>query len=212
MRAAYGDQWIGEQRGRALALGWRVLSVFLALSLCACDDLPEEGVDGGDLEFLRPADRMVVDLLPPDLGPPEPEHPAFAVEMLAFVNEFRATGGTCGTESFPPVGPLALHQLLDLASQLHAEDMAEQGYFDHQSLDGRSPGDRITEVGYPWRAYGENIAAGQPNVERAFIDWVNSPGHCSNMLNGAFTELGVGYTYNPGDRFGHYWVQNFGTR
>ena len=183
----------------------------LSLLIVGCEG---ELDGGGDLESLTPLeDSGVVDEgLAPDLAPPPPDHPPFAVEMLELVNGFRAMGGTCGTESFPPVGPLTLHPLLDLSSQLHAEDMAAQGYFDHSSLDGRTPGDRITEVGYPWRAYGENIAAGQPNAARAFSDWVSSPGHCSNMLNGIFTELGVGYTFAASDRFKHYWVQNFGTR
>ena len=149
----------------------------------------------------------------PPPPPPPPPPPGFSPEslrLLELVNEFRATGGRCGGRMLPAAPPLQLDELLEEAAQLHAEDMAENNYFDHQSLDGRSPGDRISAVGYRWRGYGENIAAGQRSVEAAFQGWVDSPGHCANLLRGQFEEMGLGYAQGGG-RFGHYWVQKFAT-
>jgi uncharacterized protein YkwD len=36
-------------------------------------------------------------------------------------------------------------------------------------------------------------------------NWLKSPGHCKNIMNKAFKEVGVG-------RVGDYWTQNFGAR
>jgi len=111
----------------------------------------------------------------------------------------------------PPVGPLTLNHQLDEAALLHAQDMADQGYFEHVSLDGREPWDRMNDSGYFGSAYGENIAAGLPGVGATFDQWVNSPGHCSNMMSSDFRELGVGYHPQQGTQYTHYWVQNFGS-
>ncbi len=78
-------------------------------------------------------------------------------------------------------------------------------YFSHTRPDGSSC---FTAVRNPGRL-GENIAAGQWTPEEVVADWMNSPGHRANILNGKFTKLGVGYVYVPGDMYGHYWVQMF---
>ena len=92
----------------------------------------------------------------------------------------------------------------------HAVDMATQNYFSHTSLDGRSPWDRIDEAGYPHFGAGENIAAGQRTAEDVVTAWLNSPGHCRNIMNPSFDELGVGYAYDAASTYQRYWVQNFG--
>ena len=146
---------------------------------------------------------------PPMDPPPMTGFPDFAVAMLEYVNEFRSTGGTCGSTSLGSAPPLALNALLNQAAQAHAEDMGALNYFDHNSLDGRSPWDRIGATGYQGSAFGENIAAGRRSAQEAFTQWKNSPGHCSNMLNPNFNELGVGYANAPSSQYRHYWVQNF---
>jgi len=50
---------------------------------------------------------------------------------------------------------------------------------------------------------GENIAWGYDTSEAVVNGWMNSEGHRSNILNGNYTDIGIGY--NNG-----YWVQNFG--
>ena len=58
--------------------------------------------------------------------------------------------------------------------------------------------------------YAENIAAGQTDPARVVQAWVESPGHCLNLMDPRYRVLGVGYFFESGDRFGHYWTQNFG--
>ena len=89
--------------------------------------------------------------------------------------------------------------------------MGTRDYFSHTSLDGRSPGDRITAAGYDWRTYGENIAAGYGSPGAVVRGWIASPGHCRNLMSPAFTQLGVGYADVPGSTYGDYWVQKFAT-
>lgn len=146
-----------------------------------------------------------------EMGGVMEEHPTYAVQMLELVNRFRAEGGACGDQTLPAVPPLTLNATLDLAALLHAQDMAEQGYFEHVSLDGREPWDRMQDVGYSGRAFGENIAAGHASAGATFDQWRNSPGHCVNMLSPNFSELGVGYYAYQDSEYVHYWVQNFGS-
>lgn len=88
------------------------------------------------------------------------------------------------------------------AATLHAQDMVDQGYFSHTSLDGRTFGDRVTAQGYA-RPGGENIAAGQQTAQAVVDAWMASEGHRANILNCDFTAMGIG-------RVGNTWVQVFG--
>jgi uncharacterized protein YkwD len=88
--------------------------------------------------------------------------------------------------------------------------MAMRHYFDHTSPEGRGPSNRAAEAGYQSTFVGENIAAGQPDPARVVQAWTESPGHCVNMMDPRYRVLGVGYFFQSGDRFGHYWTQDFG--
>lgn len=95
-------------------------------------------------------------------------------------------------------GKLVLNAKLTVAARRHAEDMLRQGYFSHDSLDGRTAGQRIKAAGYVWRTYGENIAWGSgrrgspPNIMQL---WMSSPGHKRNILNPKFQEIGIGIAH-----------------
>jgi uncharacterized protein YkwD/chitodextrinase len=117
-------------------------------------------------------------------------------EVFDLVNQERAIVG---------LSPLSWDDRLFDAARGHSEDMAEQNYFSHDSLDGRSFSDRITEAGYPWNTCGENIALGYSTPQAVMNAWMNSPGHRNNILGSYFCDIGVGYA---GTR--HYWTQDFG--
>lgn len=130
-------------------------------------------------------------------------------EVLRLVNEARATARQCGTTSYAAAGPLRAEPRLTLASRAHAQDMGDQGYFDHQSLDGRSPWDRARAAGYT-SASGENIAAGYRTPADVVTGWLRSPGHCRNLMAAGARDLGVGLAEVPGSPYRFYWVQLFG--
>ena len=135
----------------------------------------------------------------------------FEDQVLVLVNQRRAAGATCGGAPYAPVAPLTMNGTLRTAARLHSQDMAAQNYFSHTSLDGRTFSQRMTNAGYagafPW---GENIAAGQPTPQAVVDAWMSSPGHCTNIMNGSYRAIGVGYAFRAGSTYGHYWTQDFG--
>jgi uncharacterized protein YkwD len=130
-------------------------------------------------------------------------------EMLSLVNDTRAAARDCGSTNYAAVQPLAWHCLLESAAQTHSSAMATNDFFDHTGLDNSSPGDRITAAGYAWRTYGENIAAGYGDAQAAMAGWISSPGHCANLMNPNFTQMGAASATNAGSTYGIYWTQNF---
>jgi uncharacterized protein YkwD len=131
-------------------------------------------------------------------------------EVLAAVNAARARPRDCGTRHFAAAPPLRLNRELDTAAIHHSTDMAQLRYFSHQARDGSVVGDRAQEAGYRWRTIGENIASGQESARDAVEGWLDSPGHCENIMNAAFTEMGIGYAINP-ERGRVYWTQVLAT-
>jgi len=142
------------------------------------------------------------------VGTPSTED-TFAHQVLYLTNlERRAQG----------LPPLKGEDSLARASFGHLLDMAMQNYFAHESLDGRSPWDRIEAEGYIFDVAGENIAAGYPTPRLVVDAWMASPGHRENILYTGFRELGVAYYFEQDDTYPgptgyyHYWGQDFGLR
>lgn len=125
--------------------------------------------------------------------------------LLQLVNGLRSRGCNCGADKMPPVGPLTWNGLLEKAAYDHSVDMALQHYFDHNGLNGSNPGSRLDAAGYHWNYYGENIAAGPADEQTVVLGWLNSPKHCHNMMDAAFTEVGVG-------RYNDDWTMELGSR
>jgi len=61
--------------------------------------------------------------------------------------------------------------------------MAEHNYFEHEDLSGRSPADRVRAVGYREKLVGENIAYGPKSAEEVVQGWLDSAGHCENIMD-----------------------------
>ena len=120
-------------------------------------------------------------------------------------------GACCGSNGcFEAAAPLALSENLQVAARLHARDMAEQGYFSHESPDGRTSMERMLAAGFGGCAFGENIAQGQTSPEAAVESWTTSDDHCANMLSPSFRSIGVGYAAGSEGGLSQLWVQNFG--
>lgn len=134
-----------------------------------------------------------------------------AAQMLALVNQARSEPRSCGGRPFGAARPVGWNGALEKAAALHAADMAENDYFSHAGRDGLTPAQRVTRAGYRYRMTGENIAAGQLAPEQAVAGWLKSPGHCANLMNSAYTDMGVAFAVNSASKMGVYWVQLFGT-
>jgi uncharacterized protein YkwD len=157
------------------------------------------------------SDWQVV-LARPVVMPPLPDWPDAGQQILALVNAARAQPRTCGTQAFGPAGPVTWNPQLGQAALAHSADMAQKHYFNHKQPDGSQPPDRATAARYPRRPVGENKASGQRTPAEAVASWLGSPGHCANIMNPGFTEMGAAYVVNPQNRSRTvYWTQVFGT-
>lgn len=148
--------------------------------------------------------------LPIVVGPaPTPTQPLVTAEAQSVLDATNAERVAAGCPA------LTLNAKLSQAAQLHAQDMLLNDFFSHTGSDGATIGTRVTRQGYHWRRVGENIAAGYPTASSTVEGWMSSPGHRQNLLNCSYTEMGVGYLYDPGDpgsqQWGYYWVQVFAT-
>jgi uncharacterized protein YkwD len=133
--------------------------------------------------------------------------PLLATRALQLVNEARARGSRCGERSFAPAPPVKLSGTLAGVALGHAADMAQHNYFEHQDLAGHSPADRVRAVGYPEKLVGENIAYGPKTAEEVVQGWLHSPGHCENIMDPRFAEMGIAYAAGRASKRGLYWVQ-----
>ena len=137
--------------------------------------------------------------------------PDFQARLLARVNQYRVAGASCRSAGqFSPALPLSWNGQLEQAAAGHSIDMAAQNYFSHTSLDGRTMVDRINATGYRWRNLGENIAAGFPTVNAVVDGWMASDGHCANIMNPAFQEVGVACVHSSTSTYSSYWTMNLG--
>ncbi len=87
----------------------------------------------------------------------------------------------------------------------HSRDMAQRNYFAHDTMGGGSFVSRIMAARYvnPHGAWsvGENLAWGTGSLSTpaaTLNDWMHSPGHRANILNGSFREVGIGVVLSGG--------------
>ena len=150
---------------------------------------------------------------PPPSPIPNDGSPTSALEdaVIAETNVRRAAGANCGGKIYPPAKPLSFHPSLRLSARGHSEDMVTKNYFDHIGLDGSTPTDRMKAAGYDTKSgyTGENIAAGNATAQATVQQWMDSPGHCENIMDAHYTLIGVGYAYNPSNKYRYFWTQNF---
>ena len=131
-------------------------------------------------------------------------------KLLEQLNTARRTARQCGSQSFAAAAPLQWNATLGSTAEAHSRAMANGNFFDHQDPDGRTPGDRAELAGYSGQRIGENIAAGLDTPNKVVDGWLASPGHCANLMNPQFTELGAAYANDPKSDAGIYWTAMFG--
>lgn len=126
----------------------------------------------------------------------DPEH---------FRDDYRCSfSGFSSSEKKPKI-PLLIHLGLTEAAHVHSDDMHDQGYFTHDSIDGTPWNVRIGRY-YPSGYVAENIANGYRDPFAAVIEgWMCSSGHRRNIMSSSYDELGAGVS-------GRYYTQDFGRR
>jgi uncharacterized protein YkwD len=135
--------------------------------------------------------------------------PTVRARVVELVNAARSTSRRCGSERFAAAPPLDVSRQLNDAAAAHARDMVRRKFFDHRGSNGSQPKDRVLRAGYQPRLTGENIALGPESAEEVVAGWLDSPGHCANIMDARFRDIGVGLS--TGRKRGQiYWVQTFG--
>lgn len=128
--------------------------------------------------------------------------PAY-MSLMSAVNDARAHPRMCGSQSFGAASPVQWNGRLERAAEGHTMDMVMHGYFAHVGSDGSTVGTRVSRVGYDWRRVGENLAHAYRPANEVVQLWLDSPGHCANLMHPGYSEMGV-------SEHDGYWTQVFG--
>ena len=101
------------------------------------------------------------------------------------VNSHRARAGQ---------GALSIDSRLTAAAQGHSDYMAREQIMAHAGAGSTDGGQRISNAGYRWTTWGENVAAGQKTPADVMAAWMNSSGHRANILQNRVAHIGVAAT------------------
>ncbi len=149
---------------------------------------------------------------------------------LDAINNARATEQDCGVKGIKSaVPPLTWSDALYKAAYEHSDDLAESNTFSHDGSGSNSDWtaqvqnlgkgstfiQRIENNEYVnWKSIGENIV-GATNLDlaqEAVDKWIDSDGHCANLMNPDYKDVGMGHVEKSGSALTHYWTQNFGAQ
>jgi uncharacterized protein YkwD len=114
--------------------------------------------------------------------PPSPPPASTSNDAIAITNQERANAG---------LAPLSANGSLNTAAAVHSADQAARNQMTHTGSNGSNAGDRIRAAGYQPSTWGENVAAGYSSASSVVAGWMGSSGHRANILNPAFTQIGV---------------------
>jgi len=120
--------------------------------------------------------------------------------VLCLINDQRIAHG---------VPRLVASAKLDRSAQGWTDSMVATDDFTH----GDAFMNRISAAGFDWSTVGENIATGYDTPAAVVRAWMASPGHCANILDPGYREVGTGLSARriprasprPGT-----WTQDFG--
>ncbi len=122
-------------------------------------------------------------------------------EVLTLVNQERARNGLPG---------LSWGSACEGPAQIRAGEIMSQ--YSHTRPDGSSWSTACAIPSYGGTT-GENLAAGNTTASPAAVvaTWMASDTHRQNILNGTFTNLAVGFVFDPSSPYRTYWSQIFST-
>lgn len=189
------------------ALPARLALLWITAALAACGG-------GGDAPATAPTPTPTP--APAPTGAPSAAStcglPDFVNAAMARINQWRAAGATCGARGvFAPAPALAWNNRLTQAADAHSQDMATHNLFSHTGSGGSTLGSRVSAAGYGWSSLGENIAAGQTGINQVVDGWIASEGHCANLLNPAFSEVGLAcVSGSASTTYRSYWTMDLG--
>jgi uncharacterized protein YkwD len=129
-----------------------------------------------------------------------------AVEQL---NALRRQAAPCAAAS-TVMQRLSWETKLAASAHEQAMDLAVQDRLSHVDSRNRGLGVRLRSVGYAAAGAGENLAAGQTDIEDALQAWLASPSHCANLMQPEYRDVGLACVQRRGSRYERFWVAHFG--
>lgn len=134
---------------------------------------------------------------PPATEPPAPVLPDYypgdmAQQILRLLNEERSKAG---------LGALSLSNTLSRISYVRATEISST--WSHTRPDGSSWSTVFDQYGVSWGGgIAENLAyISYSDAADVVTSWMNSSGHKANILNGSYSEIGVGIYYGGGNYY-----------
>ena len=214
--------YVGRLRERLQAAGYQAVKVrsirlvgaqdaeqaFAMLRSDYCSALLDNQF--ADIGIRRARNEWQVVLARPVLDAQLGDERSASKALLLQVNAARAKPRLCGRQRFAAARPLTWSTALGTAAQRHSRAMANENFFAHRDPNGDLPADRAWDAGYRGRQIGENIAAGQGSPSKAMAGWLASPGHCANLMNPMFTQVGAAFAENSRSDNSVYWTMVFG--
>ena len=117
----------------------------------------------------------------------------------------------CGAASYAAAPALTRNALLERAALDYAQDMATFGYMDHTGRDGSCAAGAHHAQRLPLeRGRARTWRAASRARTRSSPAGCSSPEHCANLMDPAYSQMGVAYAVNPRDAAGIYWALEFG--
>ena len=171
-------------RKTTLTLCLATLSVLAACGGGSDASLPPDPTTGGsDSPANPPASSAVTAASSCNL-------PNFQADVIAAVNAARAQARNCGNTAVPAAAAMRWNDKLFAASAVHSADMAARNEMTHIGSDGSEFWNRTEAQGYK-SASSENVAYGYGSVQDVMQGWINSAGHCTNIMRQSANDVAV---------------------
>lgn len=136
-------------------------------------------------------------------------------QVMAALNAIRAAGMSCSARheatSAAAVAPLRWSDELAASAHEYALELAARDAVSHEGQVLRTLSKRVRAAGYRMQVAGENLAAGQEELDDVIDQWMASHDHCENMMLPEFQDAGLACVAGPG-HYGYYWVLHLGRR
>ena len=130
-------------------------------------------------------------------------------QVVDQLNDVRRGAAPCAAAG-AAMQRLSWESRLAASAREQAMDLAVQDRLSHVDSRNRSFGTRLRSVGYAAAGAGENLAAGQTDIDDALQAWLASPSHCANLMQPEYRDVGVACMQRRGSRYERFWVAHFG--
>jgi len=117
--------------------------------------------------------------------------PTFQSDLMQAINAARQQARSCGATPYPAAAAVAWNEALAAAATSHSADMALHATLSHTGSDGSTLATRASAAGYRYTALAENIAWNYPAVADVMSGWLQSEGHCANLMGAVYRDVGA---------------------